>query len=63
MYRSKTFFEDEIVAHVSMAHPTSKGLMNACEDAIKREKIDYQRNGTYVVMEEVKQENKVLVKG
>ena len=49
--RNKTFFEDEIVAHVSMAHPTSIGLMNACEDAIKKEKIDYQRGGTYVVME------------
>ena len=34
-----------------MAHPTSTGLMNACEDAIKKEKIDYQRGGTYVVME------------
>src|SRR5210317_1069825 len=49
--RDKTFFEDEIVAHVSMAHPTSNGLMNACEDAIKKSNIDYQRNGTYVVME------------
>ena len=49
--REKTFFEDEIVAHVSMAHPTSDGLMNACEEAIKKEKIDYQRGGTYVVME------------
>ena len=34
-----------------MAHPTSTGLMNACEDAIKKRKIDYQRGGTYVVME------------
>ena len=25
--RNKTFFDDEIVAHVSMAHPTSNGLM------------------------------------
>ena len=49
--RNKTFFDDEIVAHVSMAHPTSSGLMNACEDAIKKEKIDYQRGGTYIVME------------
>ena len=49
--RSKTFFEDEIVAHVSMAHPTSNGLMNACEDAINKSNIEYQRNGTYVVME------------
>ena len=49
--RNKTFFEDEIVAHVSMAHPTSNGLMNACEEAIKKENISYQRGGTYVVME------------
>ena len=49
--REKTFFDEEIVAHVSMAHPTSNGLMNACEEAIKKEKIDYQRGGTYVVME------------
>ena len=49
--RNKTFFDDEIVAHVSMAHPTSKSLMNACEDAIKKEGIDYQMGGTYVVME------------
>src|SRR5210317_2539579 len=34
--RTKTFFDDEIVAHVSMAHPTSNGLMNACQDAIKK---------------------------
>ena len=49
--RIKTFFDEEIVAHVSMAHPTSKGLMNACEDAIKNSGIDYKRGGTYVVME------------
>ena len=49
--RNKTFFDDEIVAHVSMALPTSNGLMNACEEAIKKENIEYQRNGTYVVME------------
>ena len=49
--RVKTFFDEEIVAHVSMAHPTSNGLMDACEEAIKKEKIEYQRGGTYVVME------------
>ena len=49
--RNKTFFDDEIVAHVSMAHPTSSGLMDACEDAIKKGEIDYQKGGTYVVME------------
>ena len=49
--RNKTFFDDEIVAHVSMAQPTSNGLMNACEEAIKQAKIDFKRGGTYVVME------------
>ena len=49
--RSKTFFDDEIVAHVSMAHPTSNGLMNSCEEAIKQENIEYQRGGIYIVME------------
>ena len=49
--RNKTFFDDEIVAHVSMAHPTSNGLMNACEEAVIKAKIDYQRGGTYLVME------------
>ena len=49
--RNKTFFDEEIVAHVSMAHPTSEALMNACEEAIKKENIEYQRNGTYVVIE------------
>jgi len=49
--RKKTFFDEDIVAHVSMAHPTSRGLMNACEGAIKKENIEYQIGGTYVVME------------
>ena len=40
--RKKTFFDDEIVAHVSMANPTSNGLMNACEEAIKKSNIEYQ---------------------
>ena len=38
--RNKTFFDEEIVTHVSMAQPTSKGLMNACEDAIKKKKLN-----------------------
>ena len=49
--RNKTFFDDDIVAHVSMAQPTCKGLMNACEEAIKKENIEFQRGGTYIVME------------
>ena len=49
--RNKTFFDEDIVAHVSMAKPTSIGLMNACEDAITTEGILYKRDGTYLVME------------
>ena len=49
--RNKTFFDEDIVVHVSMAHPVSEGLMNACEESIKKEKIKYQRGGTYIVME------------
>ena len=49
--RNKTFFDDEIVAHVSMAKPTSEGLMNACEESIKSENIQYKRGATYLVME------------
>ena len=49
--RIKTFFNDEIVAHVSMAKPTSEGLSNCCETALKRLNINHQVGGTYVVME------------
>ena len=49
--RNKTFFDEDIVAHVSMAKPTSEGLMNACEESIKSENIQYKRGATYLVME------------
>ncbi len=49
--RKKTFFDDEIVAHVSMAKPTSKNLGECCETALKKLNINYQTGGTYVVME------------
>ena len=49
--RSKTFFDEEIVAHVSMAKPTSPGLSDCCEAALKKLNIKNQRGGTYVVME------------
>ena len=49
--RNKTFFDEDIVAHVSMAKPTSIGLMNACEESIITEGILYKRDGTYLVME------------
>ena len=49
--RMKTFFDEEIVAHVSMAKPTSQGLSDCCEAALKKLNIKNQKGGTYVVME------------
>ena len=49
--RIKTFFNDEIVAHVSMAKPTSPGLASCCEAALKKLNISHQTGGTYIVME------------
>jgi len=49
--RVKTFFDEEIIAHVSMAKPTSKGLGECCEASLKKLNISHQVGGTYVVME------------
>ena len=49
--RVKTFFDNEIVAHVSMAKPTSPGLSNCCEAALSKLNIKNQKGGTYIVME------------
>jgi len=49
--RIKTFFDEEIIAHVSMAKPTSPGLSKCCEAALKKLNINHKIGGTYVVME------------
>ena len=49
--RNKSFFDEEIVAHVSMAKPVSKSLGKCCEAALKKLNILYKMNGTYIVME------------
>jgi 5'-methylthioadenosine phosphorylase len=49
--RVQTFFDDEIVAHVSMAKPVCRSLIECCENALKKMDIPYQLNGTYVAME------------
>ena len=49
--RIKTFFDEEIVAHVSMAKPTSPSLSDCCASALKKLNIQNQKGGTYVVME------------
>ena len=49
--RVKTFFDEEIIAHVSMAKPTSPALSDCCVAALKKLKIEYKKGGTYIVME------------
>jgi len=49
--RVKTFFDEEIVAHVSMAKPVCKSLGMCCETALKKINIPHQMNGTYIAME------------
>ena len=49
--RVKTFFDKEIVAHVSMAQPTSPSLSNCCESVLKKLNIKFKKGGTYIVME------------
>jgi len=49
--RKKTFFENEIVAHVSVAHPVNPRLGDWCEEACRDEGIPVHRGGTYLAME------------
>ena len=49
--RIKTFFDEEIVAHVSMAKPNSPGLFNCCAAALKKLNVSHQVGGAYIVME------------
>jgi 5'-methylthioadenosine phosphorylase len=49
--RNKTFFDEEIIAHVSMAKPVCKSLGECCESALKKLKISHQVSGTYITME------------
>ncbi len=49
--RKKTFFEDGIVAHVPMAEPTNKILMNISKDILESLNIKYSFGGTYLAME------------
>ena len=38
--RVKTFFDSDIVAHVSMAKPTSNSLMECCQESLKKLNIN-----------------------
>ena len=49
--RSKTFFGDGLVAHVSMADPVCGRLGDRLEAAAEAAGLDHTRGGTYLVME------------
>ena len=49
--KKKTFFDDEIVAHVSMAKPICQQLSKICENALEELEIDHSNKGTYLAME------------
>ncbi len=49
--RKKTFFEDGLVAHVSMAHPVCHRLGDHLESASRAVGLNVTRGGTYLVME------------
>ena len=49
--RKKTFFENGIVAHVPMAEPTNKVLMNLSKEILESLDIKYSFGGTYLAME------------
>ncbi len=49
--REKSFFGEGCVAHVALADPVSPGLRKRLEKAAKDEDIEYQKGGTYLVME------------
>jgi len=49
--RENTFFDDDIVCHVSMSKPTSHSLMETCVKALKILSVKYQFKGTYVAIE------------
>lgn len=49
--RNKTFFEEGIVAHVSIANPTCGGLSDVIEKAAQGLPMKMHRGGTYLAME------------
>ena len=49
--RKKSFFLDGIVAHVPMANPIAKELIDSSEIIFKKLKLNYSYGGTYLAME------------
>ena len=51
IHRSRSFFGDGLVAHISLAHPTCKRLSGLVAGALEAEGIAHSVGGTYLVME------------
>ena len=49
--RCNTFFDADMVAHVSMAMPVSQALSSECEKVVKKLKYKYKYATTYVAIE------------
>lgn len=49
--RQSSFFDDGIVAHVSMAYPTDDELMRIAETSLLTLNINFHKGGTYLCME------------
>jgi 5'-methylthioadenosine phosphorylase len=49
--REKSFFNDGLVAHVSVSHPTCGGLGDLIIDAAKNVPVKIHKGGTYLAME------------
>ena len=49
--RKKTFYEEGLVAHVSLADPTCKFMNRIIREAAKDSSIEIHENGVYVVIE------------
>lgn len=49
--RQKTFFDESVVAHVSVAYPTCNELSNLVFEASKEMSINIHKGGTYLAME------------
>jgi len=49
--RINTFFDSDIVCHVSMSEPTSESLMETCVNALKKIGLNFIHKGTYVAIE------------
>lgn len=49
--RKRSFFENGVVGHVSVANPVDKKLQNILADACEQSQVEFQKNGSYICIE------------